>query len=147
MTHKVNGTSQLEDRLAAFTDQIRAGANPATPVDLADLAPVVRRLDRLMSRRPVDDVARARMTMRVMGEWDARYTTPRRLRPTRGSKLLVAGLGWALLVLMLLAASGAQVVGVFDGTALGGSVGMFALIVALPAVLAGLVWWLRHTRP
>lgn len=151
MDHKMNDTSDLsdlEEKLAAFTDQIRAGADPVTSADLADLEPVVRRLDRLMPRHPVDDVARARITLRVMGEWDARHSAPRRRwQSMRRSKLLVAGVGWALLVSLLLAANAAGAVGVLDGTALGGHLGAAALVVALPAVLAWIVWWLRHTRP
>ncbi|HML24205.1 MAG TPA: hypothetical protein PKD09_21300 [Aggregatilinea sp.] len=147
MAHKLNDTSEVEERLAGYTDQIRAGEKPVTPVGLADLAPVVRGLDRLMPRPPLDDVARARIALPVMDEWDTRHkTSRRRWRPTQASRLLVAGVGWALLVLLLLAANGAQAAGVFHGTALGGTVGVFALVVALPVTLAGLVWWFRHLR-
>ncbi|WP_162909827.1 hypothetical protein [Aggregatilinea lenta] len=143
----MNNASKLDERLAAFTDELRAGADPATPADLAYFAPVVRGLERLIDGAPADDMARMRITQGVMAAWDASHTSSRRRwRSLRTLEMLVAGLGWALLVVTLLAANGTDGISALEGTALGGQAGMAAVVVAVSAAVVGLLWWLRHLR-
>ncbi len=141
--------NRLDDELAAFTDQVMAGAKPtSTSSELAGLTDVVQALyDIAGPQLSPSPTFQAHLTQRLTMEWNRQY--PRRnaswlrQRPVRLAAFAAAAVVVLVAAALLLAQDSSDNSSVL-GTSVGSVTWGAVIVVAVVIGVAGLVLWLRE---
>lgn len=142
--------THYDNELAAFTDQLLAGKEPAMLTDESELADVVRQLHRTISpEKPVSQNFKKRLTQRLTMEWDLQHqnrshwwTTP---RVQQIATLLAASVVLVIAATLLLSVSGGDNSSSLEGAATAPLAGI-AVIALIAVGLLSLIVFFRRDR-
>ncbi len=137
----------ITEELAAYTDEVLAGADPAPPPSIEGEARIVRALNRLIGPATRPDAAfRQRLRRQLVVQWEKEHTAEvsRSARGRWRMWALVAGVAAVMLVIVVSTSARGDFGADVRGTALGA--GVWVTFLALGALVGGVLWWRGRRR-